>query len=236
MAAESDTLELLAEDAIALAENRQRAVLGIAGSPGAGKSTLVEQLLARIGERKGTGWVAHVPMDGFHLADEQLRRIGVLGRKGAPDTFDPVGYAHLLERVATETDAPVYAPGFDRTLEQPLAAALVVLPTARLVITEGNYLLLEHPAWLRARRAMDRVWFVTTEESLRVERLLARHVEFGKRPDAAQAWVARNRPAQRRLGVADGGHRGCGDREQLKWLGDFALTRAIWAKSPHYDE
>ena len=94
MAAESDTLERLAEDAIALAENRERAVLGIAGSPGAGKSTLVEQLLARIGERMGTGWVAHVPMDGFHLADEQLRRIGVLGRKGAPDTFDPVGYAH----------------------------------------------------------------------------------------------------------------------------------------------
>jgi pantothenate kinase len=184
VAAEPDTLERLVEDAIRLAENRHRAVLGIAGSPGAGKSTLVEQLIARIGERKGPGWVAHVPMDGFHLADEQLRRIGALGRKGAPDTFDPVGYAQLLERVAVETDAPVYAPGFDRTLEQPLAAALVVLPTARLVITEGNYLLLEHPAWLRARRAMDRVWFVTTE------RLVARHVEFGKSPDAAQAWVA----------------------------------------------
>ena len=101
-----------------------------------------------------------------------------------------MGYAHLLERVAVETDAPVYAPGFDRTLEQPLAAALVVLPTARLVITEGNYLLLEHPAWLRARRAMDRVWFVASEEALRVERLVARHVEFGKSRDAAQAWVA----------------------------------------------
>jgi pantothenate kinase len=191
VAAQSDIIERLVEDAIGLAENRQRAVLGIAGSPGAGKSTLVEQLIARIGERNGPGWVAHVPMDGFHLADEQLRRIGALGRKGAPDTFDPVGYAQLLERVAVETDAPVYAPGFDRTLEQPLAAALVVLPTARLVITEGNYLLLEHPAWLRARRAMDRVWFVTAEDALRVERLVARHVEFGKSPDAAQAWVAR---------------------------------------------
>ena len=190
MAAVSDTLERLAEDAIALDEDRQRADLGIAGSTGAGKSTLVEQLLARIGERKGPGWVAHIPMDGFHLADEQLRRIGALGRKGAPDTFDPVGYAQLLERVAVETDAPVYAPGFDRTLEQPLAAALVVLPAARLVLTEGNYLLLEHPAWLRARRAMDRVWFVTSGEALRVERLVARHVEFGKNPDAARAWVA----------------------------------------------
>ena len=189
VAAESDTLERLAEDAIALADSRPRAVLGIAGSPGAGKSTLVEQLLARVGERRGAGWVAHVPMDGFHLADEQLRRLGALERKGAPDTFDPAGYAQLLERVAVETDAPVYAPGFDRTLEQPLAAALVVLPTARLVVTEGNYLLLDHPAWRRARRAMDRVWFVTGEEDLRVERLVARHVEFGKSPDAARVWV-----------------------------------------------
>lgn len=189
VAAQSDTLERLAEDAIALAELRPRAVLGIAGSPGAGKSILVDQLLAHIGERKGPGWVAHVPMDGFHLADEQLRRLGALGRKGAPDTFDSVGYAQLLERVAVETEAPVYAPGFDRTLEQPLAAALVVLPTARLVITEGNYLLLEHPSWLRARRAMDRVWFVASEEALRVERLVARHMKFGKSPDAAQAWV-----------------------------------------------
>jgi pantothenate kinase len=189
VAAQSDILDRLADEAIGLAGDR-RAVLGIAGSPGAGKSMLVEQLLARIGERKGRGWVAHVPMDGFHLADEQLRRIGALRRKGAPDTFDPVGYAHLLKRVAVETDAPVYAPGFDRTLEQPLAAALVVLPTAQLVITEGNYLLLEHPSWLQARRAMDRVWFVDSEEALRVERLVARHVEFGKSRDAAQAWVA----------------------------------------------
>jgi pantothenate kinase len=190
VAAESETLERLADDAIALAECRPRAVLGIAGSPGAGKSTLVERLLARISERKGDGWVAHIPMDGFHLADEQLRRLGVLERKGAPETFDPKGYAQLLERVAVETDGPVYAPGFDRTLEQPLAAALVVLPTARLVITEGNYLLLEHPAWQRARRAMDRVWFVTGEEALRIERLVTRHVEFGKSPEAAHAWVA----------------------------------------------
>jgi pantothenate kinase len=190
VAAESDTLTRLAEDAIALADSRSRAVLGIAGSPGAGKSTLVEQLLARVSERKGSGWVAHVPMDGFHLADDQLRRLGALDRKGAPDTFDPSGYGHLLERVAVETDAPVYAPGFDRTLEQPLAAALVVLPTARLVVTEGNYLLLDHPAWQRARRAMDRVWFVTGEEDVRIDRLVARHVEFGKSPDAAEAWVA----------------------------------------------
>ena len=163
-------------------------------------------------------------MDGFHLADEQLRRLGALDRKGAPDTFDPAGYAQLLERVAVETDAPVYAPGFDRTLEQPLAAALVVLPTARLVVTEGNYLLLDHPAWRRARRAMDRVWFVTGEEDLRIERLVARHVEFGKSPRCCARLGHRHRPAQRRLGIADRGRGGPGDRQQRRRLADFAVT------------
>src|SRR5437764_5735830 len=135
------TADLLAHDAIALAGDSPRAILGIAGSPGAGKSTFVDLLVTRIRADKGADWVAHIPMDGFHLADAQLDRIGARGRKGAPDTFDAAGYAHLLERVSREIDEPVYVPGFDRTLEQPLAAALVVLRSARLVCTEGNYLL-----------------------------------------------------------------------------------------------
>jgi pantothenate kinase len=180
----------LTRDAIALASDSSRAILGIAGSPGAGKSTLVDALLTSIRAAMGDDWVAHVPMDGFHLADVQLDRIGARELKGAPDTFDAAGYAHLLERVKAETDDPAYVPGFDRTLEQPLAAALVVLPAARLVVTEGNYLLLEQPHWQRARRAMDAVWFVASEEASRVERLVARHIQFGKAPDEARAWVA----------------------------------------------
>jgi pantothenate kinase len=184
------TIDLLAGKAIALVGDESRAILGITGSPGAGKSTLVDLLLARIRAVTGAEWAAHVPMDGFHLADAQLDRLGARGRKGAPDTFDAAGYAHLLERVKQETDIPVYMPGFDRTLEQPLAAALVVPPTARIVITEGNYLLLDDPLWARARRAIDTVWFVAGDESARVERLVARHIEFGKTPDEARAWVA----------------------------------------------
>jgi pantothenate kinase len=184
------TADVLAHDAIALAGDSSRAILGIAGSPGAGKSTVVDLLVTRIEAVKGADWVAHVPMDGFHLADAQLDRIGARRRKGAPDTFDAAGYAHLLERMKREVDDPVYVPGFDRTLEQPLAAALVVLPSAHLVVTEGNYLLLDHPHWARARRAMDAVWFVASDESERIERLVARHVEFGKTPEEARAWVA----------------------------------------------
>jgi pantothenate kinase len=184
------TADLLARDAIALVGDSSRAILGIAGSPGAGKSTLVDVLVAAIRAIKGDDWVAHIPVDGFHLADAQLDRIGARGRKGAPDTFDAAGYAHVLERVKAEVDDPVYVPGFERTLEQPLAAALVVLPSARLVVTEGNYLLLDRPHWARARLAMDAVWFVVSEEATRVERLLARHIQFGKTANEAQVWIA----------------------------------------------
>jgi pantothenate kinase len=182
--------DLLASEAIELVgDDGSRAILGIAGSPGAGKSTLVDLLLERVAAAKGADWVARVPMDGFHLADAQLDRIGARGRKGAPDTFDAAGYAHLLERVKREVDEPVYVPGFDRTLEQPFAAALVVLPSVRLVVTEGNYLLLDDPDWARARRSMDAVWFVASDEGERIARLVARHIEFGKTPDEARAWV-----------------------------------------------
>ena len=172
-----------------------RAVLGITGAPGAGKTTLVERLLAELAEHPpegaGADWVAHVPMDGFHLADAQLDRLGLRDRKGAPETFDAAGYAAMLERVRTDTSETVYAPGFERDLEQPIAAALAVPPSARLVITEGNYLLLDEPAWHRVREAMDEVWFCDLDDPTRLERLVARHVEFGKEPDAAALWVDR---------------------------------------------
>lgn len=128
-------------------------------------------------------------MDGFHLGDAQLARLGALDRVGAPDTFDAAGYAHTLRRVAGHPDETIYVPGFERTLEQPLAAALVVPPSARLVLTEGNYLLLDDPAWRDVRRHLAAVWYVTTDDDVRRERLVARHVEFGKTPVAAQAWA-----------------------------------------------
>ncbi|HET7475228.1 MAG TPA: nucleoside/nucleotide kinase family protein [Dermatophilaceae bacterium] len=183
------SIAALAEAAAALVPDDGRAILGIAGAPGAGKSTLAELLVGAVSRLRGPEWVAHVPMDGFHLADVQLDRLQAKGRKGAPDTFDAEGYAHLLRRIRTEPASWVYAPGFDRSLEQPLAAAMVVGPSARLVITEGNYLLLDGGAWPRARAAMDEVWFVTVDDRLRVERLVSRHVAFGKRPHAARTWV-----------------------------------------------
>ncbi|MGE2835561.1 nucleoside/nucleotide kinase family protein [Mycobacterium sp. SMC-4] len=183
------TVAALAADAMALCGGR-RAILGITGNPGAGKSTLAALLCRHIAQHWGADAVALVPMDGFHLADTQLRRLGLLDRKGAPETFDARGYAHLLNRIRHDVENDVYAPGFDRSLEQPLAAAVVVPPTARLVVTEGNYLLHPDPPWPDARLSLDSVWFVTVDDQTRRQRLIARHVEFGKTPQQARDWVA----------------------------------------------
>jgi pantothenate kinase len=128
-------------------------------------------------------------MDGFHLADVELDRLGLRDRKGAPDTFDAAGYAVLLRRLREDTDEVVYAPGFERVLEQPIAGAIPVPPTARLVVTEGNYLLLREGSWARVRPCLDEVWFCEIDEEERVRRLVARHEEFGKGPEAALGWV-----------------------------------------------
>lgn len=168
-----------------LATGPGRAVLGVAGSPGSGKTTLVTALAAALGPV-----AAHVPMDGFHLADAELARLGRSARKGAADTFDAGGYLALLRRLRADTEDVIYAPAFDRDLEQPVAGSIAVPRAARLVLTEGNYLLLDEPGWREIRAELDEAWFCTVEDDLRRARLLARHVEFGKTPAAAAAWVA----------------------------------------------
>lgn len=163
-----------------------RRMLGIAGAPGAGKSTLA----ARLAEQLGTQAVL-VPMDGFHLADVALARLGRLARKGAPDTFDAGGYVALLQRLRTQRhgDGSVWAPMFERDLEQPLAGAIEVRGDVPLVITEGNYLLLEEGPFAQVRAMLDACWFVEVPERLRHERLIARHERFGKSPQAAHDWA-----------------------------------------------
>jgi pantothenate kinase len=178
----------------ALGGGGRRAVVGITGSPGSGKSTLTENLLSALRDDPPGGfsseWVAHVPMDGFHLADVELDRLGLRDRKGAPETFDAHGYVDLLTRLrADRTDEVIYAPQFERDLEQPIAAAIPVRPPARLVLTEGNYLLLDDPPWGRLRTLLDAVWFCAPDDDLRLDRLVRRHVRFGKSPQAAQAWA-----------------------------------------------
>lgn len=182
-------LPALADRAAALLDQSERVVLGITGAPGAGKSTLTGLLLTRLRGSLGPDAVGHLPMDGFHLADVQLDRLGRRDRKGAPDTFDVAGYVAALRRLHDEPGRTLFAPGFERDLEQPLAAAIEIPPSARLVVTEGNYLLLPDDGWERVRPLLTEVWFTEVDDDVRRTRLVRRHEQFGKSPETARAWV-----------------------------------------------
>lgn len=178
------SLAELAADARRLAAGPRR-VLGITGPPGAGKSTLAAALAAELGPELAVV----VPMDGFHLANRVLEAMGARDRKGAPDTFDDGGYAALLGRLRRQAEPVVYAPEFRRDLEEPVGSAVPVRREVPLVITEGNYLLLETGAWPRVREQLDAVWFLALGDAERVRRLQDRHAAFGKSPADALAWA-----------------------------------------------
>ncbi len=152
-------------------------MLGITGAPGAGKSTLAASLVEVLAPD-----AVLVPMDGFHLADAELRRLGLRERKGAPETFDAAGYIAVLRRLRERVDDVVYAPSFCREIEEPIAGAVAVGRDVPLVITEGNYLL----HWTSARRLLDEVWFAEMDEPTRLERLIQRHMVYGRTREQAE--------------------------------------------------
>ncbi|MCU1404237.1 MAG: Panthothenate kinase related protein [Glaciihabitans sp.] len=181
-ASTADLIEL----ARAMAIPGERRILGITGAPGAGKSTVSTAIAEALGDA-----AVIVGMDGFHLANQELSRLGRADRKGASDTFDSHGYAALLERLRNtrETDT-IYAPWFNRGIEESIGSAIPVSPTTPLVITEGNYLLMEDRGWGRAGAAIDEIWYIDIPGDVRLERLIRRHELHGRSHDAAEKWVA----------------------------------------------
>lgn len=178
-----DVSELLAT-ARAMIVPGERRILGITGAPGSGKSTLATALIEGLG-----GDAALVGMDGFHLANAELDRQGLRARKGAPETFDAAGYVALLQRLRDRTDEVVYAPTFDRAIEESIGSAVPVPRDVPLVVTEGNYLLLSSGPWAAVAGLLDAAWYVDVDDTTRVQRLVARHEAFGKSPADARAWA-----------------------------------------------
>ncbi|MDQ6773348.1 MAG: nucleoside/nucleotide kinase family protein [Candidatus Dormibacteraeota bacterium] len=177
-------IEFALARARALAAAGERRLLGIAGMPGSGKSTLAARVAAELG-----GLAVCVPMDGFHLAGAELARLGRRERKGAADTFDVAGYIALLRRLREpEPGVTVYAPAFDRVLEEPVAGTIAVESDVPLVVTEGNYLLLWQRPWAAVRPLLDEAWYAAVRPEVRVARLMSRHAGFGKTEEQARHW------------------------------------------------
>lgn len=184
----------LAARARRLITSGQRRILGLAGQPGVGKSTLADALCANLDPL-----AARVPMDGFHLANRTLATLGLAERKGAPETFDACGFKSLLARLRDHTDAVVYAPEFYRDLEEPIAGSLAVAHDVPLVIVEGNYLLLDDGPWQGIADYFDEIWYLQVDDMVRQRRLVRRHELHGRSLQDARDWALGNDERNARL-------------------------------------
>lgn len=162
-----------------------RFIAALAGPPGAGKSTLAEAVVAELGPTARV-----VPMDGFHYDDAILIARGQRARKGAPETFDVAGYRHLLTRLRVEDEVAI--PVFDRSLELSRGSADLVTADHRILVTEGNYLLLNESPWADLGEFFDLTVMIDVPESELDRRLLDRWDFYGKTPAQARAWIDGN--------------------------------------------
>ncbi|MFD0430895.1 nucleoside/nucleotide kinase family protein [Streptomyces zhihengii] len=194
----------LLDRARGLAAQGGRRILGVTGAPGAGKSTFAGHLVAALNAASPAGPLAVlVPMDGFHLAGRELERLGRAAAR-APRHLRRRGIrgpAHPAAR--PEADTTVWAPDFDRAVEEPVAGSLPVDPGVPLVVTEGNYLLHDGGHWARVRPLLDEVWYLEADPAVRVRRLVDRHVRFGKDRGDAERWVRGSDERNARLVARD---------------------------------
>ena len=179
------SLELLFEQIQSLLDGQSaRTIIGIVGKPGAGKSTVVEE----IAKRFDSNTVSIIPMDGFHLSNEELISLGRRERKGAPDTFDVEGFTSLIKKVKIDYNIDHRFPIFHREIEASVDNEGIVPKESRVVVIEGNYLFSTDHNWGGIYSLLNHTWFIEIDDEVRVERLIARHVRYGKTPAEAEAW------------------------------------------------
>lgn len=190
MAAQVVSIDRLAEELVARHGGR-RLMVAVAGAPGSGKSTLAERLAAAV-EARRPGIAAVLPMDGYHYDDAVLASLGRLPRKGAPDTFDVGGLAHMLSRLADNAEETVAVPVFDRAIETSRAGARLIAQSVGIVIAEGNYLLLDRPPWNRLDGLFDVTVMIRTPFDELRRRLEQRWRRFGLPEDEVRRKVDTN--------------------------------------------
>jgi pantothenate kinase len=166
-------------------EGSGRVLIGITGPPAAGKSTLASVLADAIDSS------VVVPMDGFHLSNVELERLRLSHRKGAPETFDAAGFLHLLLRIRRSSEL-VYAPAYSRVLHESIGGSVPVFPDTRVVLVEGNYLLLGEPPWSELKALLDHTFYVDAPYLDRRSALIDRQRERGLDEGSARGWVERS--------------------------------------------
>ena len=179
------SIELLFEQIQSLLDSHsKRTLIGIVGKPGAGKSTVVELIQKKYGPLE----VSVIPMDGFHLSNEELINLGRRDRKGAPDTFDVSGFISLIKKVKHEPQVDYKFPIFHREIEASVNDEGVVPKESKVIVIEGNYLFSEEHNWNGLFPLLDHTWFIEIDDEVRIERLIARHIHYGKTPVEAENW------------------------------------------------
>lgn len=182
--------EALAECLFGL-DPARRVICAVAGAPGSGKSTLAEWLVAALDARE-PGCAALLPMDGFHYDDLHLVPAGLRPRKGAPETFDVGGLRHMLARLRARDEETVAVPVFDRDIEIARAGARLIPRDVRIVVAEGNYLLLDRAPWDSLRPMFDVTAMIEVPEAVLRARLTARWAHHGLSPAEIAAKLEEN--------------------------------------------
>lgn len=173
----AEALAVLVDRGRGLLSGNLRVALGMAGGPGTGKSTLAVEVAAQL-NRETPGFAAYVPMDGFHMKHAKLEALGTAHEKGMPHTFEGAAFADFLARLKSAT-GPVSGPGYSRKVEDVVEDAFTVDAGVKLLVVEGNYLLLGTPPWDRIRPLLDFAVFINVPRETVRARLLRRHAEEG---------------------------------------------------------